>query len=149
MKRVGFMWSGNVTFKGNYNRATGLERFLTGFTLPGVQLFSFQKGVPAPELRTHPDAPVIDLGPHLRDFADTAAAVAAMDVIVMTDSALAHLAGALGKPVWLLLGDAPSWLWFAGRPDSPWYDSITIFRQKAPGDWAAVFDAATARLMAM
>jgi tetratricopeptide (TPR) repeat protein len=146
-KRVGVVWSGSVTFKGNADRATGLDRFLASFSLPGVQLYSLQKGQPAHALRSHPNAPIIDLGSHLDDFADAAAAVDAMDLIIMTDSALVHLAGAMGKPVWVLLGASPYWLWLTERADSPWYESVTLFRQRSPGDWTGPFDAAASKLL--
>lgn len=146
--KVGIVWSGSVTFKGNAERACDLERFVSAFALPGVQMYSLQKGPPAKALRRLPHAPVRDLGPHLADFADTAAAVRAMDLVIMTDSAVAHLAGALGVEVWLLLGTAPYWLWMQEPESSPWYRSMTLFRQRVPGDWTGPFDAATARLMA-
>jgi ADP-heptose:LPS heptosyltransferase len=93
--------------------------------------------------------PVIDLAPHLDDFADTAAAVAQLDLVIMTDSAVAHLAGALGKPVWVLLCHNAHWLWLRDRGDTPWYPSLRLFRPRAEGDWGHVFDAAAAGLMAL
>jgi ADP-heptose:LPS heptosyltransferase len=127
-----------------------LAGFLQAFALPGVQLYSLQKGPPARELAALPGgAPVVDLAAHLDDFADTAAALAALDLVIMTDSAVAHLAGALGKPVWVLLGHGAHWLWLSGRADSPWYPSLRLFRPRAEGDWSFVFDAAAAELMMM
>ncbi|HYN37821.1 MAG TPA: glycosyltransferase, partial [Rhodospirillales bacterium] len=76
-----------------------------------------------------------DLSPHLRDFADTAAAVCALDLVVTCDTAVAHLAGALGRPAWLLVPHVPEWRWLLDRDDSPWYPSLRLFRQRAPGDW--------------
>jgi ADP-heptose:LPS heptosyltransferase len=93
--------------------------------------------------------PIIDLDPHLKDFADTAAAVAQLDLVIMTDSAVAHLGGALGKPVWVLLGHNAHWLWLSDRADSPWYPSLRLFRPRAEGDWNYVFDAAGAELMTL
>ena|SRR5579883_915859 len=92
-------------------------------------------------------APIVDLAPLLKDFADTAAAISALDLIIMTDSSVAHLAGALGKPVWLLLGYAAYWLWLPDRTDSPWYPSIKLFRPRAEGAWDHVMDQAAAELM--
>jgi TPR repeat len=151
-KKVGIVWSGSQAFKGNAGRAASLERFLDAFALPDVQLFSLQVGPPRADLQAMPDAPVIDLAPALRDFADTAAVAAQLDLVIMTDSAVAHLCGALGVPVWVLLGDNPFWLWSTGSPDpaaTPWYRSVRLFRQRQPGDWTAPFDAAAAALMDM
>jgi Flp pilus assembly protein TadD len=146
--KVGIVWSGSVTFKKNHERAQSLMRFLQAFGMPGVQLYSLQKGPPQQELAALPAGiPVIDLAPHLDDFADTAAAIAQLDLVIMTDSAVAHLAGALGKPVWVLLGHVAHWLWLLDRTDSPWYPSLRLFRPRAEGDWDHVFDSAAAALM--
>lgn len=103
--KVGIAWSGSVTFQRNAERAQPLLRFFQGFALPGVQLYSLQKGPREQELHALPrGGPVIDLAPLLDDFADTAAVISQLDLIIMTDSAVAHLAGAMGKPVCLLLG---------------------------------------------
>ena len=142
------MWSGSTTFGANHDRATPLRMFLQWFALPGVQLYSLQKGPPEAELKALPaGAPIIDLSPMIGDFADTAAAVAQLDLVLMTDSSVAHLAGALGTPVWLLLNFVPHWLWLLDRPDSPWYPSLRLFRSRAWGDWTGVFDQAAAELL--
>jgi len=83
---------------------------------------------------------VLDLGTHLRDFADTAAAMAALDLVITVDTSSAHLAGALARPVWTLLSLPSDWRWFVGRVDSPWYPTMRLFRQAAPGDWEPVLD---------
>jgi Flp pilus assembly protein TadD len=146
--KVGIVWSGSVTFGKNHRRAQRLMQFFQGFALPGVQLYSLQKGPPANELTSLPrGGPIIDLAPHLDDFADTAAAIAQLDLVIMTDSAVAHLAGGMGKPVWVLLGHNAHWLWLEDRADSPWYPSVRLFRPRAEGDWNFVFDAASAELM--
>nr|WP_274540616.1 tetratricopeptide repeat-containing glycosyltransferase family protein [Telmatospirillum siberiense] len=148
--KVGIVWSGSVTFKKNKERAQPLLRFFLGFALPGVQLYSLQKGPREQELRALPrGGPIIDLSPLIDDFADTAAAIDGLDLIVMTDSAVAHLAGAMGKPVWLLLGLWAHWLWLMERTDSPWYPSMRLFRPRGEADWDYVFDAASTELMAM
>jgi tetratricopeptide (TPR) repeat protein len=146
-KKVGIVWSGSTTFKGNADRAVPLRMFLDAFALPGVQLYSLQKGPPAAELKAVPNAPVIDLGPHMEDFADAAAMVAEMDLIIMTDSAVAHLAGAMGKPVFLLLNYAPYWMWGAEGENGAWYKSICLFRQVEWNGWTALFDHAAARFV--
>jgi hypothetical protein len=148
--KVGIVWSGSVTFGKNHRRAQRLLSFFQACALPGVQLYSLQKGEPVGELTSLPrGGPIIDLGPHLKDFADTAAAVARLDLIVMTDSAVAHLAGALGKPVWVLLGHNAHWLWLLDRSDSPWYPSMRLFRPRAEGEWDHVFDSVSAELLSM
>jgi ADP-heptose:LPS heptosyltransferase len=76
----------------------------------------------------------------LTDFTDTAAIVSNLDLVITVDSAVAHLAGALGKPVWTLLPFAPDWRWMLSREDSPWYPTMRLFRQSAPGDWTSVMD---------
>jgi Flp pilus assembly protein TadD len=141
--RVGIVWSGSVTFKANAQRATGLDRFLAFADIPGVQLYSLQKGPRAAELESSGARNfVVDLGRHCRDFADTAAAVEALDLVIMTDSSVAHLAGSLGKPVWNLLPFSAYWLYGQDPERTAWYPTMRLFRQGAPGDWGPVFDAA-------
>ena len=141
--KVGIVWSGSVTFKANAQRATGLDRFLDFAEVPGVQLFSLQKGPRAAELAASGARNfVIDLAPHCADFADTAAAVDLLDLVIMTDSSVAHLAGSLGKPIWNLLCYAPYWLYGVAGGETPWYPSMRLFRQTAAGDWDPVFAAA-------
>jgi hypothetical protein len=145
--KVGIVWSGSVTFGNNRDRAHVLMRFLQSFAIPGVQLYSLQKGPPERELAALPKgSPIIDMSPHIADFADTAGAVAQLDLVIMTDSAVAHLAGAMGKPVWLLLGESPHWLWLLERADTPWYPTLRLFRSSG-SDWDSAFDAASAELM--
>jgi len=148
--KVGIVWSGSVTLKRNQERAQPLLRFFQGFALPGVQLHSLQKGPREKELHALPrGGPIIDLAPLIDDFADAAAAISQLDLIITTDSAVAHLAGSLGKPVWLLLGLWAHWLWLLDRADSPWYPSMRLFRPRGEGDWDYVFDAASTELMAL
>src|SRR5262245_7908431 len=103
------------------HRATSLKRLVDALTGPGVQLFSLQKDEPAAELNAYQG--IIDFAPLLDDFADTAVAVAHLDPVIMTDTAVAHLACAMGRPVWVLLGYDPAWFWQTDRTDSPWYSS--------------------------
>ena len=81
---------------------------------------------------------VVDLGPELSDFGDTAAVMERMDLVISVDTASAHLAGALGRPVWVMLGYAADWRYLLEREDSPWYPTMRLFRQTAPGDWLSV-----------
>jgi hypothetical protein len=139
-----------VTFKKNQERAQPIMRFFQAFALPGVQLYSLQKGPRTGELTSLPrGGPIIDLAPDLEDFADTAAAIAQLDLVIMTDSAVAHLTGAMGKPVWVLLGYVSHWLWLQDRMDNPWYPSMRLFRPRAEGDWDYVFDSASVELMTL
>jgi len=148
--KVGIVWSGSVTFGKNHRRAQRLLSFFQACALPGVQLYSLQKGPPGAELTSLPrGGPIIDLDPHINDFADTAAVIAQLDLVIMTDSSVAHLAGAMGKPVWVLLGHNAHWLWLLDRTDNPWYPSMRLFRPRAEGDWDYVFDAVSAELMTL
>ena len=81
---------------------------------------------------------ITDLAPELSDFAEPAAAVCSLDVVISVDTAIVHLAGALGRPTWIVLPFAPDWRWMTGRDDSPWYPTVRLFRQETPGDWAGV-----------
>jgi tetratricopeptide (TPR) repeat protein len=139
--KVGIIWSGSVTFRGNARRAVTFERFLRFARIPGVQLFSLQKGPPFEEYRKLAPHPlVVDLGSHFADFADTAAVLKQLDLVVMTDSSVAHLAGSLGVPIWDLLNHSCYWIFFLNREDSPWYPSMRLIRQKTPGDWDELFE---------
>jgi len=142
-RKVGIVWSGSLTFKDNAKRAAGLEQFLALAELPHLQCYSFQKGPREEDLKTHAATPLIcDLAPQLADFADTAAAVMHMDLIVMTDSSLAHLASSLGKPVLNLLQYKPYWLYGTDSRMNAWYPAMRAVRQQQPGEWSTVFAAA-------
>ena len=90
--------------------------------------------------------PIVDLGGELGDLMDAAALMTALDLVVVSDTSLAHLAGALGVPVWVALPYAPDWRWMSDRDDSPWYPSMRLFRQRTPGDWREVLDRVAAEL---
>ncbi|MDP3170329.1 MAG: tetratricopeptide repeat protein [Polaromonas sp.] len=137
--RVGLVWSGSVTHKNDRNRSVRLSEWVT-FLPPGLQYVSLQK-----EIRTG-DKQTLALNPHImqldeeiRDFADTAALCELMDVVVSVDTSVAHLAGALGKPVWIALPLNPDWRWLLDRSDSPWYPGVTLYRQDTAGVWDGVF----------
>ncbi len=144
--KVGIIWSGSTSFGRNSERATRLAPFIDAFDLPGVQLYSLQKGPPAQELADAAADTVVDLGPLLQGFDDTAGALSHLDLIIMTDSAVAHLAGTMQRPVWVLLGRNAHWLWLAERTDSPWYPSMRLFRPRGEDDWSFVFDQAAKAL---
>ena len=145
--KVGIVWSGSVTFSRNRKRAVSAARFLPFANIPGVQLYSLQKGPCEKELADiGAQSLMLELGPHLNDFADTAAAVKELDLVIMTDSSVAHLTGTLGVPVWNLLCYRPYWLYTDKRDDCAWYPSMRYFKQEKPGDWDAVFKDAYAEL---
>jgi Tfp pilus assembly protein PilF len=148
--KVGIVWSGSITFKRNRERAQTLQKFWLSFSQPGVQLYSLQKGPPEKELQTlSAGTGIIDLSPMMQDFADTAAILSQLDLVIMTDSAVAHLAASMGKPVWVLLGHTAYWMWLHDRTDSPWYPTMRLFRPRGEGDWDHVFDSAATALMDM
>jgi ADP-heptose:LPS heptosyltransferase len=112
----------------------------------GVRYVSLQKldAVSNAQPMQHPN--LVDLTARFADFADTAAVIANLDLIISVDTAVAHLAGAMGKPTWLLLKAVPDWRWMMSRSDSPWYPTMRLFRQPVPGDWAWVIDDAAEQL---
>jgi len=140
--KVGVVWAGNPQHKGDKFRSLAAEAVLPRLVMPGVQLYSLQKearpadGAVLASLKTD----IADLAPALGDFSDTAAAVAALDLVISVDTSVAHLAGGLGRPVWVLLPYALDWRWLRDREDTPWYPTMRLFRQPAPGDWTSVLD---------
>lgn len=139
-QHIGIAWAGNPRHTNDRNRSCPLTYFSVLADVPNIQLFSLQKGKQSSELKTHDFGKLVtDLSQVLDNFADTAAAVAKLDLIVTVDTSIAHLAGALGCPVWLLLPFAPDWRWLRGREDSPWYPTMRLFRQDRPGNWEGVF----------
>jgi len=146
-QKVGIVWSGSVSFADNRRRAARLEHFLRLLEVPGLSLYSLQKGPPQRALKAAgAGALVQDLAPHIADFADTAAALEQLDLVVMTDTAVAHLAGLLGRPVWNLLSFSSYWLYGRDGERTPWYSSMRLFRQRSPGDWDELFDRVVAEL---
>lgn len=138
--RIGFVWGGNPQFPGDGERSTDLDAFRPLFRVPGTRFYSLQKGAREPELAAAPPE-VVRLSDRIRDFRDTAAAMRQLDLVITTCTSVVHLAGALGRPVWVVLSSQPDWRWLIGRNDSPWYPTARLFRQPAPGDWASVFQA--------
>ena len=137
--RVGFVWSGNATHRDDHNRSIALAKLLPLLDLPGLQFISLQKDLRESDAEVLKHNPrLIDFGGQFDGFDDTAAAVAAMDLVISVDTSVAHLAGALGKPVWVLLPFCPDWRWLTEREDSPWYPTARLFRQPAIGDWESV-----------
>jgi ADP-heptose:LPS heptosyltransferase len=136
--RVGIAWSGNPKHGNDQNRSIALKELLPLLSA-GVEVVSLQKDVSEADrdvLKAHPQ--IQDFGAAIRDFADTAALMSLLDLVISVDTAPVHLAGALGKPVWVLLPFSPDWRWMLDREDSPWYPTARLFRQPAFGDWHSV-----------
>ncbi len=146
---VGIAWAGKPTHKNDHNRSAGIEPFLTLMDDPQIAFHSLQKGPRAADLVTSGAAALVeDLSARIDDFADTARLLGQLDLVITVDTALAHLAGALGTPVWCAIPAVIDWRWMRGRSDSPWYPSMRLFRQPAPGDWARPFAEMKAALTA-
>ncbi|MCC6197775.1 MAG: tetratricopeptide repeat protein [Burkholderiales bacterium] len=134
--KVGLVWAGNPDHTRDRIRSIPLDRFRGLWRIPGVRYVSLQK-VPRPgDAANMPEPSVmLDIGPELEDFADAAAIIDGLDLVVCVDTAIAHLAGAMGKPVWLLVPTVVDFRWMEDREDSPWYPTMRIFRQATAGDW--------------
>jgi hypothetical protein len=116
-----------------------LPRFAPLAAIKNARFYSLQVGPGASEIsNTPPGLELIDFTRDLHDFADTAAMIANLDLVISIDTSVAHLAGAMGKPVWVLVPFAPDWRWLLARDDSPWYPSMRLFRQNRPNDWSDV-----------
>jgi tetratricopeptide (TPR) repeat protein len=143
--KVGIVWQGSAKYKDDRRRSVPLASFAPLARLAGVQLISLQKGPGSEQLHQQAGGfSVTDLGSRLDEksgaFMDTAAVMKNLDLVVTTDTATAHLAGALAVPVWVALPFLPDWRWLMDREDSPWYPTMRLFRQTAPGDWQGVFE---------
>jgi tetratricopeptide (TPR) repeat protein len=134
--RVGLVWAGSATHKDDHNRSIALARLSPLFDVPEVQFVSLQKDLREADAQLLAREPrIADVGRYFGDFCDTAAVVALVDLVISVDTSVAHLAGALGKPVWVLLPLCADWRWLTGRDDSPWYPTARLFRQPGIGDW--------------
>ena len=152
-RRIGLAWAGNprpedrTAAETDRRRSLPLSAFAPLAGLSDVRFISLQVGPAAAEVVSSP-IPLHDVSPQLVDFDTTAALVANLDLVLTVDTAVAHLAGALGRPVWVLSRTDHCWRWLTGRDDSPWYPTLSLFRQRHPGDWrdtvGAVADALTA-----
>jgi tetratricopeptide (TPR) repeat protein len=136
--KVGIVWAGRPEHANDFRRSLNLETLAPLFAVPGVSFASLQIGPHAADLAANKTLPIEDLSPRLGDFAETAGAVAALDLIVAVDTSVAHLAGALGKPVWVLLPTISDWRSLFDREDNPWYPTMRLFRQREGEPWANV-----------
>jgi len=147
--RVGLVWSGSTVHKGDHQRSIALAEF-AALMPAGCELVSLQKEVREADQAVLDSLPQVrHFGPELKDMSDTAALCDAMDVIVAVDTSVAHLAAALGKPVWILLPTIADWRWLREGSTSPWYPSVRLYRQPVMGDWNPVLAAVKADLAAM
>jgi hypothetical protein len=139
-KRIGLVWSGNIKHKNDNNRSIQLQDLL--LYLPDCfEYVSLQKEVRENDIGTlQNNQEILQFSSELKDFTDTAALINCLDLVISVDTSVAHLAGALGKPTWVLLPYVPDWRWMLNRDDSPWYPSITLFRQSSNSDWRSVFE---------
>jgi tetratricopeptide (TPR) repeat protein len=137
--RIGLAWAGNAKHPHEFWRSIPLEQLAPLTHLEGTTFYSLQMGPPAGQLKQLGSrARIIDLQDEQQDFADTAAIVANLDLVISIDTSAAHLAGAMGKPVWVLLHQSPDWRWLLDREDSPWYPTARLFRQSTLGNWQDV-----------
>jgi FkbM family methyltransferase len=138
--KIGIVWATNPSNSTSGKRSCSLSHFLSLLEVPGIALYSLQKEQPATDRALLDNTPRLqDLQDQLTDFADTAAAIAQLDLIITVDTAVAHLAGALGKPTWTLLPHIADWRWLIDRDDNPWYPTMRLFRQNQPGAWDELF----------
>lgn len=156
--RVGIVWAGRSDHANDFRRSIEFAALGPIFAVPGVSFASLQVGSPLAALAAHPTLKIADLSPQLKDFAETAGAIAALDLVIAVDTAVAHLAGALGRPVWVLLPWVTDWRWLLEREDNPWYPTMRLFRSnqdetlpdivgRVAEELAAVASGDTSRLM--
>jgi Flp pilus assembly protein TadD len=150
--RIGIAWQGNPKAAADKGRSIPLSFFAGLAELPGVRLISLQKSFGTEQIAALPDPGAVqtlgtdfDAGPDA--FMDAAAVMMSLDLIITSDTAIAHLAGALGRPVWVVVQYSPDWRWMLDRDDSPWYPSMRLFRQRTAGDWSHPFDEIKARIL--
>jgi hypothetical protein len=149
--KVGIAWQGSVTYRYDRQRSIPLAYFSKLAEVPGIQLISLQKGPGTEQLAALGEGQrIVNLSRQLDEksgaFMDTAAVMKNLDLVITSDTVVAHLAGALGVPVWVALALTPDWRWLLERDDSPWYPTMKLFRQTRFGDWAAVFERMAAEL---
>jgi hypothetical protein len=151
--RIGICWQGSKSNKRDPGRSFPVAQFEEISRIPDVSLISLQKGSGERQLKSLPGGMAVrtlgddfDAGPDA--FVDTAAAMASLDLVITSDTSVAHVAGALGVPTWVALPFVPDWRWMLNRSDNPWYPAMRLFRQSVAGDWAGVFDRMKVALVA-
>jgi tetratricopeptide (TPR) repeat protein len=146
--RVGLVWAGNANHENDNNRSMPAQFLSPLVANTRATFFSLQVPAARDAVTAFPAGSIVDLAPDLGDFAETAAVIANLDLVISVDTAVAHLAGALARPVWLLLPYAPEWRWLLDRDDSPWYPTMRLFRQGKAGDWESLVERVTEVLSA-
>jgi tetratricopeptide (TPR) repeat protein len=145
--RVGLAWAGNPRYKADSRRSTQLDNLLPLLRTPSINWISLQKGEPAEQLTGLPgDIFIWDGSSADADLAETSALVATLDLVITTDTCIAHLAGAMGKPVWILLSHLSDWRWMQQIETTPWYPTARLLRQSKPGDWMSLVERASTEL---
>ena len=147
--RAGIVWAGNPDHPNDRRRSLAFAELAPLWDLAGVSWHSLQVGDRAADLAAAPAGRICDLAPELADFAETAAAIMQLDVVVTPDTAVAHLAGSLGRPTLVMLSFATDWRWVRGQDSSPWYPGMRLIRQTGRSGWKPVIEAVAARLAAM
>lgn len=148
-RRIGLVWAGRPTHNNDRWRSASLHTFAPLAAVPGIALISLQKGPAAAQAGTwFGAAPLIHLGGEIADFEDTMAILECLDLMINVDTSVGHLAGAMGRKVFTLLARAPDWRWLLNRTDTPWYPSMTLFRQTATGIWDDVIQRVVAAVRA-
>jgi FKBP-type peptidyl-prolyl cis-trans isomerase 2 len=136
---IGLVWAGSPKLKFGHSRSCPIETFSALAQHNDITFYGLQKGEAEEQAKNPPEGiRLVNLSEQVHDFSDTAAIIENLDLVISVDTASAHLAGALGKPVWVLLPFVPDWRWMKDREDSPWYPTMRLFRQPAPGDWTSV-----------
>jgi tetratricopeptide (TPR) repeat protein len=147
---IGLAWAGRPTFGGDKTRSIGLERMTSMLSVPGIRFVAIQKDLRPGDSEILAKFPNVDwVGDQLTDFGDTAGLMSGLDLVISSDTSVVHLAGALERPVWVLLEHTPDWRWLLDRGDCPWYPTARLFRQPNPGDWESVISAVVSELLAI
>jgi ADP-heptose:LPS heptosyltransferase len=131
------VWAGSPEHQNDRQRSIPLNSFGPLARLPNIEFVSLQRGVASEQAKTPPlGMQVNDVAADFENMADTAAVIEQLDLVISVDTSIAHLAGALGKPIWVLLAYVPDWRWMLDRSDTPWYPQMRLFRQARIGDWS-------------
>jgi hypothetical protein len=139
--KVGIAWAGNPTFVYDHDRSILLKNIIPITRIPGAKYFSLQKDLRHGDDKILNSTPqIVRLDKQIDDFHDTAAIITSLDLVISSDTSIVNLAGALGRPVWVLLPFICDWRWLLGRDNTPWYPTARLFRQTKIGDWATVLD---------
>jgi hypothetical protein len=147
-RRIGIVWAGRPTHNNDRWRSASLADFAPLAALPGIALVSLQKGPAAAQAGQYFGmAPLVNIGAEITDYEDTIAILDGLDLLVTVDTSVGHIAGAMGRPAFILLARAPDWRWLLERTDTPWYPSVRLIRQAETGVWTDVM-ATAAKLVA-